>query len=67
MQNSKFIIAARLHGSILAHLLGKRFIMLSYHPKCHDFFNDLNLDNTLLIDEYFDISKFEEILNNVSK
>lgn len=63
---SQFVISARLHGSILAHMLNKKFIMLSYHPKCQDFFNDLKLDNSLLIKSREIDFDFSNILRKVS-
>ena len=50
IRNSEFVISSRLHGGIISHSLGKKFVMLSYHVKCSDFYEFMGLDKIGLVD-----------------
>ncbi|MDB4919041.1 polysaccharide pyruvyl transferase family protein [Mucilaginibacter sp.] len=70
LSRSKLIISVRLHGAILGYALKVPFFMISYHSKCVDFFNELNLDKKFMIDvnqsaEIY-VDEAGKILNNSS-
>jgi len=37
------VISTRLHGAIVAYVLGVPFMIVDYHPKCADFASDIDL------------------------
>lgn len=41
--NCDAMISARLHGAIVAYMLGVPFMIIDYHPKCRDFADDIGL------------------------
>jgi polysaccharide pyruvyl transferase WcaK-like protein len=56
-------LCMRLHGSIISYSMNTPFIMLSYHQKCTDFFNDMNIDRGYLIDNYSNLDKVLELID----
>ena len=57
------IISIRLHGNILAYILNKPFLALSYDKKIDNFMQDINNDNIIDL-KNFNKEGFFEKLNN---
>ena len=50
MSECNVIISMRLHGSVLAYLLNKPLLMISYHNKCLDFAEYVGMEKKYILD-----------------
>lgn len=61
----KVIVAMRLHASIFGYMVNTPTIMLSYHPKCLGWANQIGMDKALVFDSVdFDVA---EVVNSIQK
>lgn len=49
INGAEFVISARLHGAVAAYLLGRPFILETYHAKCVDFAETVGLDPSRIV------------------
>lgn len=62
--SARINICMRLHGSIISYAMNTPFIMLSYHKKCEDFFEDMGIDRQFLLEDLSDATTMSQIISN---
>lgn len=65
LASSKFNLCVRLHGSVMSYATETNFLTLSYHKKCEDFFNLMNLDPKFLIKDYDNYELLDSVIHEL--
>lgn len=68
ISRSKFVISTRLHGAIIAHIVGIPFTLLEYHIKCSSWLDTIGYPKDLRIgDAEIPSIKFNEVYMKIIK